>query len=233
MSKYKPVFWDIETTGFNPTVPGWYNNKPEAEVTAVAIGEITDWTEDGEDRKMTSFSNRGNQEYELISDVRGHVKHIEKRYEENGWVPFLVGHNIIQFDCLYWSARCARYRQDTYPFSSGWRRLDSMRALEIPAVHDDGPKRYPGQQDYADYLGIDYVDRLDGSDMPDAFVNGDYEEILIHVEDDVETLMEIFMQEREAMVDEFWGHYDDNHDDSLEEPRPTFDDSVTIDIDDD
>jgi len=228
MSKYKPVFFDIETTGFNPMTPRWYSDSIPAEVTAVCIGEIRDWTEDGEERRSNTFVNRGNEEYETLEEVRSHLEFIEEKYADNGWVPFLVGHNVIQFDVMYWSARCARLRQSPYPISNGWRRLDTMRALSLPPSDENGPTQYPGQQDYADYLGLDYVDRLDGSDMPEAFVDGEYEEILIHVRDDVETLMDVFMEEREDMVAYFWDHYDNSHDNPLDEPSPEFTDSVTI-----
>lgn len=229
MSRYKPVFFDIETTGFNPMTPRWYSDSIAAEVTAVCIGEIRDWADDGKERRSNTFVNRGGQEYETIEEVRDHLEFIEQKYERNGWEPFLVGHNVIQFDVMYWSARCARLRQSPYPISNGWRRLDTMRALELPADANGGSSRYPGQQDYADWLGLDYVDRLDGSDMPQAFADGDYDEIATHVRDDVTTLMEIFMREREDMVDELWGHYDSGHDDSLDESSPEFTDSITID----
>jgi len=228
MSKYKPVFFDIETTGFNPMTPRWYSDSIAAEVTAVCVGQIRDWTEDGDKAISATFTNRGNEEYETIQEVREYLMDVEEQYHDKGWEPFLVGHNVIQFDVMYWSARCARLRQSPYPISDGWRRLDSMRALELPPDAEAGPTRYPGQQDYADWLGLDYVDRLDGSDMPEAFDNGDYEEIATHVTDDVETLMSIFMQEREAMVNYFWSHYDDSHDQPLDEPSPEFLDSVTI-----
>jgi len=231
MSRYKPVFFDIETTGFNPMTPRWYSDSIAAEITAVCIGEVRDWADGGEERHHNTFVNYGGEEYETIREVRQHLEFIEDKYRDNGWKPFLVGHNIIQFDVMYWAARCARLRQSSYPVSNGWRRLDTMRALELPPESEEGPTNYPGQQDYADYLGLEYVDRLEGGDMPQAFVDGEYDEIATHVRDDVTTLMEIFMREREAMVDELWGHYDSGHDDEMEEPSPEFTDSVTIDTD--
>jgi hypothetical protein len=231
MSKYKPVFFDIETTGFNPMTPRWYSDSIAAEVTAVAVGEMRDWTDGGDETRCNVFANRGDQEYETIQEVREHLEFIEAKYASNGWTPFLVGHNVIQFDVMYWAARCSRLRQNPYPVSHGWRRLDTMRALSLPPSAESGSTNYPGQQDYADYLGFDYVDRLDGSDMPQAFVDGDYEEIITHVRDDVETLMDIFYHEREDMVNEFWSHYDSGHDDELTEPAPEFTDNVTIDTD--
>lgn len=226
MTEYYPVFWDIETTGFNPTVPTWWS-KPAAEVTAVAIGQIKDWDGDGEDRSVQVHMNRGNEEYELIENIREAMIDFEDRLEEKGMEPYLVGHNIRGFDVLYWSARAARYRQDPYPFGYGWKRLDTLRALELPSDHgveDVSNRKYPGQQDYADYLGIDYLDELDGSDMPQAFIDGEYQKIENHVRDDIEVAMEIFMQERDVMMDEFWGHYDDR----LDGDKPTFTETVEI-----
>jgi hypothetical protein len=229
-SNYKPVFFDMETTGFNPTVPSWYSNSQAARVTAVSIGEIIDWTEDGDKRSMYTVANDGGMEYETIEKARDALLKIESDYADNGWEPFLVGHNIIKFDVMYWAARAARYRIDPNPVGGGWRRLDTLRALTIPADAEQGSSRYPGQQDYADYLGLDYKDELDGSDMPEAFKNGDYAKIKAHVKDDVSTLMDIFMLEREDMVDELWGHYDDGHEDEIDEPEPVFNESVNIDL---
>lgn len=225
MSKYKPVFFDIETTGFDPRIPDWWDGKPAPRVTAVAIGIIHDWEDDGVDRELLTVVNEGGEEYELIEETRRRMRSIEKELDGRGEVPFLVGHNIIQFDVLYWGARAARYRQNGYPITHGWRRLDTMRALELPN------KTFPGQQEYADHLGLDYLDELDGSQMPDAFENGNYSDILDHVVDDVETLMEIFLIEREDMVDEFWGHYKGHDRDPIHENKPSFIDSIEIDID--
>jgi len=227
-SKYKPVFFDIETTGFNPMTPDWYSNSIGAEVTAVAIGTMPDWCDDGDSKNVTVYSNNGEEEYSLIKNVNNRFSSIARLYESEGWEPFLVGHNIYQFDVMYWAARCARKRLDPWPVSDGWRRLDTMRALQLPEDYEDGNTYHPGQQDYADYLGLEYVDDLSGSDMPDAFVDGRYDEIATHVRDDVSTLMDIFMIEREDMVEEFWGHYEDHDSDPLDEDPPVFQETFTF-----
>lgn len=208
--KHFPIFWDIETTGLNPMIEPWMNWDDPAHITAIAIGYIEDWDEEGEKRKVHCIMNEGDAEYELIEKARDAARAIVTKYallEELNAV--MVGWNIYQFDAPYWSARCGRLRQNPYPFGWGERRLDMMRALEFGHDHPDGPKKHPGQQDYADWLGIDYLDELSGDQMPEAFFNGDYQIIKDHVIDDVKVAMEIFMQERHMCLKELYSHYDD------------------------
>lgn len=205
-----PIFWDIETTGLNPMIEPWMSWEDTARITAIAIGHIPDWDDDCKERKLHCVLNEGNGEYELIEKAREHVKHVIEDYAfDNELDPVMVGWNIYQFDAPYWSARCGRLRQDPYPFGYGVRRLDMMRALELSHDHPNGPKKHPKQQEYAEWLGIEYLDELSGDKMPKAFFDGDYQMIKDHVVDDVEVLMEIFRQERHLCLKELYSHYDD------------------------
>jgi len=209
MTEYFPVFYDIETTGLNPMIEPWYNAQA-SEVTAVAMGWYPDYPDSLEKREIEVVVNEGNDEYEVIGEVLDRFADIVTR----GYDPLIrVGWNIKQFDDPYFCARAGRLNQNAH-FMMKWRRLDMMRALTLPEdwwdeeFHEGKNRNYPKQDDYARYLDIDFNDSLDGSQMPDAFEDGDYDKIAEHVLDDMNVMMEIFSQEAHACLSHFEEHYD-------------------------
>lgn len=203
---YTPVFWDIETTGLNPLAQDWYDNQMGAQVTAVGIGHITNLDDctGKDDAEVDVQVMAGSDEYTLLERLAETLR--EHDYERE---PILVGYNSRQFDHGYIGARYSRYRLDGRPFVCGWRRLDMMRvARDDPAI----PKTYPKEGEYAEALDVHVPDEYDGSDMPDAFKNGEWDKIESHVEADVEESALMFAERQERMMEHFYDHYDINAD---------------------
>lgn len=204
----EPIFYDIETTGLNPMIEPWYN-QPTSEVTAIAVGHFPDWQEGGDMIRIDTYLNTGGEEYELIEDV---LNWFESRYSFTDERMFRVGWNIKQFDDPYLCARCGRLNQDPSPLIK-WDRLDMMRPLEIPQwwweenKHDGKNRKYPKQDDYARFLNIEFKEGLDGSQMPEAFKEGEYEKIKDHVVDDMQVMMHIFQKEQDKLLKHFTDHY--------------------------
>lgn len=199
---YVPIFWDIETTGLNPMAQDWWSNETAAQVTAVGIGTIDNWG-DSPDRASADIDVqvvKGADEYRLLSLLGEEMRELDFDRE-----PFLVGYNSRQFDHPYIGARFARKRLDGEPFASEWKRLDMMR---VAGKDDRIGKRYPKEGEYAQALGVDVPDEYDGSDMPEAFENGDWGAIQSHVEADVKESVLMFLEAQDLMMDVFYDHYD-------------------------
>lgn len=211
MVQHEPIFFDIETTGLNPMVPHWYKNQLEARVTAIAMGRIHGWADasDPDDCDIEVQVWSDSDEYNLLKvvnerfttamDNAGH--HMDRE-------PFLVGYNSRQYDHPYLGARYARKRLDGELFNHRYKRLDMMREASIPQDHALGPKTFPSQDDYAEYLGIPVDDDTDGSDMPQFYEEGKWDKIRYHCEEDVKVMCRIFMERRESMMQTFYDHYD-------------------------
>lgn len=199
---YWPVFWDIETTGLNPLAREFWNGKMEAQVTAVGLGTFRNWDEgpNEESARMQIQVVWDSDEYRLLQAIQDRLYTMD--YDGK---PFLVGYNSRNFDHPYMGARYARKRLDGEPFVSEWKRLDMMRVAENDTAI---PKRYPKEGEYADALGVDVADPYDGSDMPDAFKNKEWNKIETHVKADVEESMLMFLKRKGLMMDHFYDHYD-------------------------
>ncbi len=199
---YWPIFWDIETTGLNPLARDFWSGQMEAQVTAVGFGTIRNWDR-GPDVDTADLQVEvvyDNSEYRLLNILEDRVKAMD--YEGT---PFLVGYNSRNFDHPYIGARYARLRQDAEPFGSEWKRLDMMR---VAGKDDTISKRYPKEGEYADALGVDVPDPYDGSDMPEAFENGNWDAIKTHAEADVKESMLMFLKRKGLMMEQFYNHYD-------------------------
>lgn len=199
---YWPIFWDIETTGLNPLARSFWSNEMKAQVTAVGLGTIRNWDR-GPDRQSADLQIEviwDSDEYRLLNILSDRVRSLG--FEGT---PFFVGYNSRNFDHPYIGARFSRKRLDGEPFISEWKRLDMMRG----AAKDDAiPKRYPKEGEYADALGVDVPDPYDGSDMPEAFQNEDWDAIKTHVEADVKESMLMFLERKGLMMQQFYDHYD-------------------------
>lgn len=68
---------------------------------------------------------------------------------------------------------------------------------------------YISEDDYAEHLGIEVNDEYDGSDMPDAYRNGEWDKINSHVLSDIAVNAKIFFQRRKLCMDQLTEHYDD------------------------
>lgn len=199
---YWPIFWDIETTGLNPLAQEFWSETQAAQVTAVGLGTIRNWDE-GPEPSQADYQVEcvfDEDEYRLLDNLADRATALDYRGE-----PFLVGYNSRQFDHPYIGARYSRFRLDGGPFVHGWKRLDMMRvAGSDPAT----PKRYPKEGEYASALGVEVEDPYDGSDMPGAFKNGEWDKIITHVEADVEESMRMFVKRKGRMMEHFFDHYD-------------------------
>lgn len=197
-----PIFWDIETTGLNPLAQDFWSNQMEAQVTAVGLGTIRNWDE-GPDRESADIQVSvvyDSDEYRLLNVLPDRIRAMD--FDGN---PFLVGYNSRNFDHPYIGARYSRLRQRGEPFISEWKRLDMMR---VAGKDNCIPKRYPKEGEYADALGVDVEDPYDGSDMPQAFKNKDWEKISTHVRADVEESILMFLERKGLMMEQFYDHYD-------------------------
>jgi len=209
MTEYEPVFFDIETTGFNPMAQSWHNESQyDAQVTAVAMGSCDGWL-DAESHSECQYDIAvvsGPSEYMVLQKASDRVTDLAQGIEERGKEPFMVSFNGRQFDHPYLGARYARLRQNGYYFTHGAKRLDMMRAL---GKRFDGVGRHPSQDDCMEAVGVESEDPLDGADMPKAFGNGNFVKIESHAKADVEAMMRLFVETKQECLDEFSGHYDD------------------------
>jgi len=208
MTYYEPIFFDIETTGLNPMAQHfWSSADYAAQVTAVGIGQMDNWREgqSWEDAEYEVECYIDNSEYSLLQQIQSVVEAKVEYVREGGGIPYLVGFNSRNYDHPYLGARFARLRLDGSVFNHDTQRLDMMRAL---GKHWDGVGRYPSEDDCLEELGIGSDDPYDGSDMPDAFSNGNFEAIITHVKADVEEMMKLFVAKKEECVQEYYDHYD-------------------------
>jgi len=207
---YEPIFWDIETTGFNPLHQDWYDDRPGARVLSVGIGTIDGWR-DAEGIADVEFDVTvywDSSEYNLLGVVSDRIEDKIRQIKAESYETeaFLVGWNSRNFDHPYIGARYSRLRLDGHYFTHGMKRLDMMRALGNDEVSGS---MYPGQDDYAKALGIDVAEELTGADMPDAFKAGDWSKIEQHCEEDMVEMMKVFVERRGPCMEELYNHYDD------------------------
>ena len=213
--RYEPVFFDIETTGFNPMAQQWWDSADYgARVTAIGIGTLDNWrtNSDIEDAEIDMTVLTDSSEYRLLEVARDRVESIIDDVEQDGVEAFMAGHNSRKFDHPYLGARYARLRMHPGPFGAARKRLDTMRAL---GKHFGEVGRYPKEDDVLEELGIESDDPYDGSDMPDAFGNGEWDKIQTHVEHDVREMMELWLKVKDYCMLEFYDHYDIEKDPSF------------------
>jgi uncharacterized protein YprB with RNaseH-like and TPR domain len=208
--KYEPIFWDIETTGLNPMAQHWWDGTIGAQVISVGVGRIHNWREvselgeDDYDLKVMYDSDEYRLLQRLTEVIEENINDI--RTENTNSEPVFVGWNTRNFDHPYIGARYARLRLESCQLNHEAKRLDMMRALGNDEVMSTG---YPGQDDYAEELGIPVNDELTGEDMPKAFERDDWDKIAQHVEDDVEEMMKVFNKKKEDCWEQLYYHYDD------------------------
>jgi len=208
MTRYEPIFFDIETTGLNPMAQEWWDNQTSgARVTAVGLGRVEGWrdSDDPDDCEFTTKVLTDESEYRLLQVAAERLENMSWYYTDRDVEAFLVGHNSRQFDHPYIGARYSRLRLDGSLFTYVLKRLDTMRAL---GKHWDEVSRYPSEDDVLEILGIESDDPYDGSDMPDAYAERNWDAIKTHVEADVEEMMEMFVRLSEPCMEEFYDHYD-------------------------
>lgn len=208
MTEYEPIFWDIETTGLNPMAQHWWSGEMAAQVTAIGLARIKNW------RDAEGFEDYGKDikvlwdgdEYRLLKVFRDRLEEMANEIMTNGREPFIVGWNSRNFDHPYIGARYARKRLSNHLVNNNLKRLDMMRPLGSDEVMD---KTHPKQDEYAEALGIEVHDELDGSDMPKAFERDQWDKIDQHVRADVDVMSDIFVERRRACYEELYNHYDD------------------------
>lgn len=208
MTQYEPIFFDIETTGLNPMAQHWWDGQIAAQVTAIGMGRMNNWrkTDDPEELNKDIQVLYDGDEYRLLQVFRDRLSEWVSESLEVGKEPFVVGWNSRNYDHPYIGARYARKRLGNNHINNSLKRLDMMR----PLGNDDVmAKNYPSQDDYAEALGIEVYDELDGSDMPKAFERNQWEKIDQHVRADVDVMMSIFAMRKAQCMEEFYNHYDD------------------------
>lgn len=213
MASYEPVFIDIETTGLHPMAEEWHDNQNyDAQVYVVAFAFTPNWrdAEGLHDLEIVKGFVKDEDEYNLLNRLPERLDVLTYDAYGKNAEPFFVGHNIRKFDFPYLGARFARYRLDGHPFTHGWKRLDTMKvARRDDRTGDDRSSYYTSEDDYADILGVEDNDPYDGSDMPGAFDNGQWDKIMTHVMSDVEVNAKIFFRAKDVCIEEFVDHYDD------------------------
>jgi uncharacterized protein YprB with RNaseH-like and TPR domain len=198
---YKPIFFDIETTGLNPLAQEWhYQHDYDAQVFAVTVGYFPDFPNSWDERE--TFTVWNTDEYELLEELREKMCNVVDHLELQGDESFLVGYNSRSFDHPYLVARYSRKRQNPFPFCYERKRLDMMNVL----YHETG--KHWKEDEYAEHLGIEVDDEYTGKDMPDAFANREWQKIFEHVKSDVNVLMDMFLEEKEMFMQGFYDHYD-------------------------
>lgn len=206
--KYHPVFFDIETTGLNPMAESWMNGVDyDAEVVCVGIGTVTNWRDSlsGSNISITIFDHE--QEYELIRNFNSNlIDWLDQKTEKEVGPDdeyFFVGWNNRSYDHTYYGARAARLRLNGYPVTHGWKRLDCQRVIKKMTG------RYWAQDDWMDEIGVAHEDDITGADVPDLYSQNRVGKIRKHCRADVHDLIEIFLNNREKMMNELYSHYDD------------------------
>jgi len=212
--RFEPVFFDIETTGLNPLAQKWWDNtKHDGQVICVGVGVLEDWRGRKSDAEMHTkvFSNPD--EYALMDSIGDDVVNwVEESLGvpipvpgTDSWdeqvQPFFVGWNNRSFDHPYMGARFARLRKEGYPFTHGWKRLDAMNAIQSKTG------RIWSQDDWMEEVGVRHEDDITGADVPDMFDSGHIDKIRNHCYTDIQDLQQIFLEDRDAMMQEFYDHY--------------------------
>jgi len=216
--KYKPVFFDIETTGFNPLAQKfWGDTDYGGRVTAVGMGTVSDDWRQRESCSVDVDVYWDGSEYRLLDTLDDRVEELIGDITDGGNDDvgvFLVTFNGRQFDHPYLGARYARLRLDGGWFNHKLKRLDMMRVF---GKHYDGVGRYPSEDDCLEACGIPSHDEYDGSDMPDAYADRDWDMIEEHVRHDVNEMIKLFVDNPEICMKEFYNHYDVDKDPSFAE----------------
>lgn len=206
--KYEPILWDIETTGLNPMAQHWWNGQLAAQVTAIGLVKLDGWRDaeglDDYDKEIKVLWD--GDEYRLLNVFKDRLEDIVHGIRESGKEPFIVGWNSRNFDHPYIAARYGRKRLENQYINHSLKRLDMMRPLGDDEVIE---KRHPKQDEYAEALGFEVYDELDGSDMPKAFEREQWDKIDQHVRADVDVMADIFVERAEACYEELYNHYDD------------------------
>ena len=209
MTNYVPIFFDIETTGFNPLQQAYFDDlNQDAQVTAIGVGLIDDGWKNGkgyDECESEVHVLYDESEYRLLENLNGKLEEWVAEYEEKGYSPFLVTFNGRQFDHPYLGARYARLRLDGSWWNHRLKRLDMMRAL---GKHWGKVDRYPSEDDCLEAANIESTDPYDGSDMPEAFSERDWDMISEHVEKDTREMIKLFCDVPEMCMSEFYSHYD-------------------------
>lgn len=205
MTRYEPVFYDIETTGVNPLAEDWHDGeKRDARVTCVGVGWFDEWRDASEwdevefETKMITKDS----EYKLLEACRQEVDVLIGEFDDDV-EPVRVGWNIKKFDDPYIGARYARFRQNPGFFGHDFLRFDMMKAA---ADEQFGWNRGYAENDYAEVVGVENEDETTGADMPELYDEGKYDEIAQHCRYDVEVMMEIFWEKREMMMNWFYDY---------------------------
>lgn len=205
MTRYQPVFFDIETTGLNPMAQHWWDSVQHgARVICVGIGTLTDWRGNLEDSEphVTVFSDE--QEYVLLENLQEWTYDFLDEYHpdiDNEF--FFVGWNSRTFDHPYIGARYSRLRLNGYPFTHGWKRLDLFRVIRKKTG------KYWKQDDYIEELsGERAEDDVTGAEIPELFEKNRLDKIRKHCNADVYDLIDIFRYDRTSAMRELYDHYD-------------------------
>lgn len=205
--KYEPLFYDIETTGGNPLAEEWQDGVDlDGRVTCVGFGWFENWRE-ADSWGDVEFETRtvwDESEYRLLRLAREQAENVNENVHPDAEL-FRVAWNIKKFDDPYMAARLRRFNQDLGFVGSDVKRLDMMK----PASDDKfGFQRPYGESDYAAHIGVEVRDSTDGGDMPGFFIDGEWEKIGYHCDEDVKVMMEIFWRKREVMMNWFYDKHD-------------------------
>jgi len=144
-------------------------------------------------------------EYRLLDLAQTRLQEWVNEIRSSGDTPFLVGFNSRQFDHPYIGARYSRLRLDGSLFCSELQRLDMMRAL---GKHWGEVGNYPSEDDCLEAAGIDSDDPFDGSDMPEFFGDGRWDDIATHVREDTREMVKLFTVVKAECMEEYYDHYD-------------------------
>jgi len=205
---HEPIFFDIETTGFNPMAQSWYDSTDyDGRVTAIGMAKSPDWrgTDEPEDVTVDDKVLYDSSEYRLLGLAATRLQEWVNEIRSGGDTPFLVGFNSRQFDHPYIGARYSRLRIDGSLFTSDLQRLDMMRALGERWTEVG---RYPSEDDCLEAVGIDSDDPFDGSDMPDFYGDGRWDDIATHVREDTKEMVKLFALTKKECMAEYYDHYD-------------------------
>jgi len=170
---FKPIFFDLETTGLDSF---------EHEIIAIGFGFL-----EGDIKVIQKSSER-----EILLEF---IDFLNKNKKSN---LLLVGYNIESFDMPFLLARGIRNGIKEVSIIREFFTLDLFKVvLKYISSHTQSNNQKRKLKNVANLLGIETLDEIDGYEIPQLFMNNNFEKIKEHCENDVRLARESFVRLKE------------------------------------
>jgi len=170
---FKPLFFDLETTGLDSF---------EHEIIAIGFGFL-----EGEIKVIQRSSEK-----EILSEF---IDFLNKNKKSN---LLIVGYNIESFDIPFLLARGIRNGIKEVTIIREFFTLDLFKVvLKYISSRAQLYNQKRKLKNVANLLGIEVFDEIDGYEIPQLFMNNNFEKIKEHCESDVRLIKEAFIKLKE------------------------------------